>query len=446
METINQESLFTPMTATSSENAFKAAKDVLVGGVNSPVRSFNSVGGTPVFFERGSGAFLYDLDEKPYLDYVLSWGALILGHAPKCVTAALHETLVKGTSFGAPTVLETKLANLVTECVPFLEKVRMVNSGTEAVMSLIRLARGYTKRSKIIKFRGCYHGHGDSFLVEAGSGVLTLGIAASPGVTAGAAKDTLIAEFNDISSVKEHFTRHPGEIAAVLLEPVTGNMGVVLPETQFLTALRTLTEEKDALLIFDEVMTGFRVGLGGVSMRLGVTPDLLALGKIIGGGLPAALYGGRAEIMDHVAPLGPVYQAGTLSGNPLAMASGLATLTELRTHEQNHYGILEKHGHRLETGLNAIATELKVPMVVTRMGSMMTVFFTTLSKMRNFNDVTSLDANRYGQFFHAMLKQGIYLPPSPYEAWFLSIAHKDADISKTLTCAQRALSEIISRS
>ncbi len=428
--------------SSANADAFRTAQTVLVGGVNSPVRSFKSVGGDPLFISRGNGQFLYNLEGRPYLDYVLSWGAMLLGHAHPRVQAALQAAVPLGTSFGAPTLAETELAKRVCACVPGLEKVRMVNSGTEAVMSLVRLARGVTGRTKIIKFKGCYHGHSDHFLVAAGSGALTLGQPSSPGVTAATVRDTLLCEFNDLQSLRAQLDAHRDDVAAILLEPVPGNMGVVLPQPGFLQAVRDLATAAGALLIFDEVMTGFRVGLGGVTERLGVRADLLALGKVLGGGLPAALYGGSAKLMDNVAPVGPIYQAGTLSGNPLAMASGLATLNELSEQAAVIYPQLEKHTDVLATGLRAAAARAGVAVVVTQLGAMLSVFFTAHQAVHSFADVMTTAVAQYKLFFHAMLAEQIFLPPSPYEAWFLSTAHTDADIARTLTAAELAFNTI----
>lgn len=412
-----------------SEELFKRAQEVIPGGVNSPVRAFRAVGGKPLFIERGHGSRIWDADGKEYIDYVCSWGPLIFGHRPPEVIQALKEVLEIGTSFGAPTEREVEMAELITTLVPSVEKVRLVSSGTEATLSAIRLARGFTGRERIIKFDGCYHGHGDSLLVKAGSGVATLGLPDSPGVPASLAGLTTVLPFNDTNALKAEFDRRGNEIACVIVEPVAGNMGCVAPRAGYLEALRDLTKRSGAVLIFDEVMTGFRVAMGGAQRRYGVQPDLTTMGKIIGGGLPVGAYGGRAEIMNRVAPAGPVYQAGTLSGNPLAVSAGLATLKRLQ--KEDPYEKLESLGARLEEGLSAAGR-------VNRVGSMFTVFFTN-REVTDFESAKTSDTQRFNRFFHAMLDQGIYLPPSQFEAAFISAAHTEADIDRTIDAAGKAL-------
>ncbi len=428
------------MSRPGSDRLFDAARTVIPGGVNSPVRAFGSVGGTPVFFKRALGARLWDADGGEYLDYVGSWGPMILGHNHPDVRGALEVALGAGTSFGAPTAGEVELARLVTEMVPSVELVRLVNSGTEATMSALRLARAATGRDGVVKFRGGYHGHADSFLVEAGSGAATLGVPSSPGVTAGAAKDTLVAEFNDLDSVRALLEGNPGDVAAIFVEPVAGNMGCVPPEPGFLEGLRRLCDEHGALLVFDEVMTGFRVAPGGAQERYGVRPDLTTLGKVIGGGLPVGAFGGREELMRRVAPDGPVYQAGTLSGNPLAVAAGLATLTRLREHPEV-YEELERLGARLESGILAVLEEGGYPLSWNRAGAMATLFFTP-ERVTGWAASSQQDRDRFAAYFHGMLDRGIYLPPSPFEALFLSAAHTDEDIDRTVEAADAVLAEV----
>ncbi len=424
---------------TESSSLFERGRRVIPGGVNSPVRAFGAVGGTPVFFERAEGAILIDADGNRYIDYVGSWGPFILGHGHPAVIEALHRQADLATSFGAPSRLEVELAELLTGLIPGLDMVRLVSSGTEATMSAVRLARGYTGRDKIIKFEGCYHGHGDSFLIRAGSGMLTHGAPSSPGVTAGTAADTLIAGFNDIESVRDLFDANTGEIAAVIIEPIGGNMGVVPATREFLGGLRDLCTANGTVLIFDEVMTGFRVALGGATSLYNVRPDMYTFGKIIGGGLPVGAYGGRREIMEVVSPLGPVYQAGTLSGNPLAVAAGLATLAALQ--EENPYPELEKRGERLESELTALAAARAIPVTVNRVGSMITLFFTE-GPVQTFAQAVASDTTLFGRFFHAMLNRGIYLPPSQFEAWFLSAAHGDAEYERTIEAADDVFAEL----
>ncbi len=428
------------MAATKSRRYFAEAIKVIPGGVNSPVRACKSVGADPIFFERGQGPFLYDVDGRRYIDYVASWGPLILGHAHPEVVAAVKAAAEGGTSFGAPTWAEVELARLICECVPSIEKVRLVNSGTEATMSAIRLARGYTGRKKIVKFDGCYHGHADSFLVKAGSGVATLGIPGSPGVPEEIVANTISLPYNDLEAVKDCFAKMGPEIAAVIVEPIAGNMGVVPPEPGFLEGLREITRDHGALLIFDEVITGFRVGLSGAQGLYGVEPDLTCLGKIIGGGLPVGAYGGRAEIMDHIAPEGPVYQAGTLSGNPLAVAAGLTTLRILT--RPGTYERLEELSARFFEGLSEAARAAGLKVTGNRVGSMMTLFFRE-GKVANFADAAASDTERYGAFWRAMVKRGVYLAPSQFEAAFVSLAHTEEEIERTIEAAREAFKEIV---
>jgi glutamate-1-semialdehyde 2,1-aminomutase len=400
--------------------------------VNSPVRAFRAVGGKPLFIERGQGSHIWDVDGKEYIDYVGSWGPLIFGHRPPEVLEALRQVLDIGTSFGAPTAREVELAELICEIVPSVEKVRLVSSGTEATMAAIRVARGHTGRERIIKFEGCYHGHGDSLLVKAGSGVATLGLPDSPGVPAGLAELTTVLPFNDRDALKDEFSRRGKEIACVIVEPVVGNMGTVAPEPGYLELMREVTQASGTVLIFDEVMTGFRLALGGAQEKYGVRPDMTTMGKVIGGGLPVGAYGGRAEIMNKVAPAGPIYQAGTLSGNPLAVSAGLATLRRLR--KENAYQRLEELGARLEKGVRGIGA----PIQFNRVGSMFTLFFTD-TPVRDFTSAKTCDTARFNRFFHSMLEQGIYLPPSQFEAAFISAAHSDGDIDRTVIAVKNAL-------
>jgi glutamate-1-semialdehyde 2,1-aminomutase len=422
--------------AARSSALFRRAQEVMPGGVSSPVRAFRAVGGEPFFVASGAGARLLDVDGNEYLDYVLSWGPLILGHAHPAVVAAIADAAARGTSYGAPTAAEVELAELVRELVPSMQSVRFVSSGTEATMSAVRLARGYTGRDCILKFDGCYHGHGDSFLVKAGSGVATLGLPNSPGVPAELSRLTLTAPFNDLESVEAVFRAHPGRIAAVILEPVVGNAGFIPPDDGFLPALRRITEDDGALLVFDEVMTGFRVARGGAQERFGVRPDLTTLGKVLGGGLPVGAYGGRAEVMAQVAPVGPVYQAGTLSGNPLAMAAGLAQLTILR--DADPYAELERKTARLVEGLLANAAELGVPACGGSLGSMWGMFFAA-GPVRSFAAAKRSDVALFNRFFHALLERGVFLAPSQFEAGFTSTAHTDADVEDTIGRGREAL-------
>jgi glutamate-1-semialdehyde 2,1-aminomutase len=420
-----------------SKKLFDRAQRTIPGGVNSPVRAFGSVGGDPLFIVRSEGSRITDADGNVYLDFVGSWGPMILGHNQEGIRRAVYEALKLGTSFGAPTTGEIELAELVVELVPSVEVVRLVNSGTEATMSAVRLARAATGRPKIIKFRGGYHGHADAFLVEAGSGAATLGVPSSPGVTPGAAQDTLVADYNDLNSVQAHFTGAPGEVACIIVEPVSGNMGCVPPAEGFLEGLRSLCDEFGALLIFDEVMTGFRVALGGAQERFGVMPDLTTLGKVIGGGLPVGAYGGREDLMRQVAPDGPVYQAGTLSGNPVAMAAGLATLQQID--QPGFYEALSERTQQLVEGLAAAANEAGIPLATEHAGGMFGFIFTDGGPVRRFSQVASADIERFKKPFHGMLSEGVYLAPSAYEAGFVSAAHGDTEIDKTLDAAAKVL-------
>ena len=428
-----------PLAFDRSRDHFARAQKSIPGGVNSPARAFGGVGGTPVVMDRAQGAYLYDIDGNRFIDYIGSWGPHILGHRHPNVMAAIHAALEKGTSFGAPCELETELAELVIEAVPSIELVRMVNSGTEATMSAIRVARGFTGRSAIIKFTGCYHGHVDSLLVKAGSGALTLGTPSSPGIPTGCTADTLCLEYNDCQQLEDLFSQRGGEIACVILEPVVGNMGVVIPTPEFLQTLRSLCDRHGTVLIFDEVMTGFRLAYGGAQERFGIRPDMTTLGKIIGGGLPVGAYGGRADIMRVVSPLGPVYQAGTLSGNPVAMASGLATLRTLK--ETNPYSQLEEFTRRLTTGLSERATKAGLPHTIPQIGSMFTLFFNP-EVVTNYTVAVKSDTKRFARYFHAMLGEGVYLPCSQYEANFASAALTEADLRTTLSAAETAFDAI----
>lgn len=422
-----------------SQQEFERAQKVIPGGVNSPARAFGGVGGTPVFIERGEKQFLYDLDGNQYLDFIGSWGPHILGHGHPAIVEAISKALPLGTSFGAPTIRESELAELIVDAVPSIEKVRMVNSGTEATMSAIRLARGFTGRDVIVKFAGCYHGHVDSLLVQAGSGALTLGSPSSPGVPEGCTRDTRILEYNDVQGVESLFAAEGDSIACIILEPVVGNMGVVVPTPEFLQALLAQCTKHGSLLIFDEVMTGFRVAYGGAQELFGVTPDMTTLGKIVGGGLPVGAYGGRADIMNSISPVGPVYQAGTLSGNPLATASGIATLKTLK--ELNPYPELESKTAQLVAGLDEIATEIGIPHSVAQVGSMFTFFFNP-EPVTSYEISAKNNTESFSRYFHGMLDRGIYLPCSQFEANFVSAMHRPEDIQTTLSAAREVLTEL----
>lgn len=429
------------MNIKKSEQLFEQAKKFIPGGVNSPVRAFKSVGGSPVFMAKGNGSKMYDVDGNEYIDYIGSWGPHLFGHNPSFIIDALKSAIDNGTSFGAPTEIEVKTAQLITELVPSVEMVRMVNSGTEATMSAIRAARGYTGKEKIIKFEGCYHGHGDFFLIKAGSGALTFGVPTSPGVTKGNAADTLVADFNNIESVKKIIVQNKNEIAAVIIEPVVGNMGTVIPQNNFLQELRNVCSEEKIVLIFDEVMTGFRLSKGGAQELFGVKPDLSTFGKIIGGGLPVGAYGGKKEIMEMVSPSGPVYQAGTLSGNPLAMNAGFAALTHIKNHP-GVYQTLEEKSAYIENGFKDGIKSLKKNSQLNRAGSMMTLFFTE-EPVTDFNSAVKSDIKLYGKYFHEMLNRGIYFPPAQFEALFVSSAHTKEDLDKTISANYEALKAIL---
>jgi len=429
------------MNFDKSISEFSKAKEIIAGGVNSPVRAFKSVKRNPIFIKSGKGAYITDEDDNQYIDFVGSWGPLILGHAPDAVIEAIKKAADNGTSYGAPTVAETRMAEQIIKMVPSVDMVRMVNSGTEATMSALRLARGYTGREKIIKFEGCYHGHADSFLIKAGSGAITLGLPDSPGVTSGTAKDTLIAGYNDLASVEKLFAEHQNQIAAVIVEPVAGNMGVVLPKPGFLQDLRDLTKKHGALLIFDEVITGFRLAKGGAQEYYGIMPDLTTLGKIIGGGLPVGAYGGRKEIMEKLAPAGPVYQAGTLAGNPLAMAAGLAML-KILDETPYFYEELERKAAFLEKGIKENLKTTGINAVINRAGSLMTLFFTDLKEINSYEDAMKSNAARYAEYFGLSLENGIYLAPSQYEAAFVSAAHTDEILKTVLSKNLEALKQL----
>ena len=427
------------MSRSKSENLFKEARNLIPGGVNSPVRACGSVGGQPIFIEKGNLSKIYDVDGNKYIDYVLSWGPLILGHRPACVIDALKKVLEIGTSFGAPTEFETKLARLVIDMVPSVEMIRMVNSGTEATMSAIRLARGYTGRDMIIKFDGCYHGHADTLLVAAGSGVATLGIPGSPGVPESVISNTISLKFNDIEGFVKFMEEKGDRVAGVIVEPVAGNMGMVLPADGFLEILREYTSKFEAVLIFDEVMTGFRVAKDSAQGLFGITPDLSCFGKVIGGGLPVGAYGGKKEIMDKIAPVGTVYQAGTLSGNPLAMAAGIATLTELQ--KNGVYEALDSKTDKLMKGLQSAADDAAIPFKTGHVGSMAGFFFTSVD-VNDFDDAKKCDLDRFAKFYRIMLDKGVYLAPSQFEACFVSLAHSDEDIDETIAAARLAMAAL----
>ncbi|KEO74862.1 glutamate-1-semialdehyde 2,1-aminomutase [Anditalea andensis] len=428
------------MHINKSKDLFAKAQHFIPGGVNSPVRAFRAVGGEPIFIKKADGAFIYDEDDNAYIELINSWGPMILGHNHPLIREAVIKAMEHGTSFGAPTSREVEIAELITHMVPSIEKVRMVNSGTEATMSAIRLARGYTGRDKFIKFEGHYHGHGDSFLIAAGSGVATMGYPDSPGVTKGTAKDTLLAPHNNIEAVKELVENNKGEIAAIILEPVAGNMGCVLPREGFLKALRELCDQEGIVLIFDEVMSGFRLAKGGAQEHFGVTPDLTTLGKIIGGGMPVGAYGGKKEIMDFVSPAGPVYQAGTLSGNPIAMAAGLAMLTHLNE-TPSVYSDLNRIGNKLVGGFQQSLKKLGLNYTINHLGSMYTLFF-TYNEVYDFDSAKNSDTVLFGKYFQAMLQKGIYLAPSQYESLFLSTALSDKDIEKIIEANEASLIEV----
>jgi len=424
-----------------SQTLFQRAKKHIPGGVNSPVRAFAAVGGTPPFIQKANGCYLYDVDGNQYIDYVGSWGPMIMGHNHPQILSAMKEAASHGLSFGAPTEAEVIMAEKIVELVPSIEMVRMVNSGTEATMSAIRLARGYSGRDKFIKFEGCYHGHADTLLVKAGSGALTFGEPTSPGVPADFAKDTLVATYNDLESVEKLFANNPEQIAAIIVEPVAGNMNCILPDEGFLEGLRKICDQQGALLIFDEVMTGFRVALGGAQAHFNIRPDLTTLGKIIGGGMPVGAFGGRKDIMQHLAPEGPVYQAGTLSGNPVAMAAGLAALDIIS--KPGFYDDLTAKAKKLTQGLANAAKTNGVDFSFNQVGGMFGMFFTSKDKVTGFEDVQNCDVDRFNQFFHGMLSAGVYLAPSSFEAGFISTAHSDADIEKTVAIAHDLFSQMV---
>jgi len=424
-----------------SSALFNEAKNYIPGGVNSPVRAFKGVGGEPIYFERGEGAYLYDVDGNKYIDYVGSWGPMILGHSNPSIVDAVRAQLDKGLGFGAPTEIETSLAKKICQLMPSIELVRMVSSGTEATMSAIRLARGYTKRDKIVKFEGCYHGHSDSLLVKAGSGALTLGVPTSPGVPNDLAKHTLTLEYNNLDSVKALFSEMGEKIGCIIVEPVAGNMNCVPPTEGFLQGLRKICDEYGSVLIFDEVMTGFRVALGGAQVYYGVKPDLTTLGKVIGGGLPVAAFGGRREIMEEIAPLGPVYQAGTLSGNPLSMASGLAMLSVLEA-DDSFYQNLSESTEYLVNGIVAAANRNNVPLTSNNVGGMFGLFFSSEEKVTNFSQASNCDLESFKKFYKSMIRQGVYFAPSAYEAGFISAAHSKEELDRTIDAASVAFSKL----
>jgi len=428
---------------TRSRNLFERAQQLIPGGVNSPVRAFKAVGGQPLFIQEARGAYMTDVDGNRYVDLINSWGPMILGHAHPTIEESVASALKGSVSFGAPTEAEVKMAALICLMVPSIEKVRMVNSGTEATMSAIRLARGFTGRDKVIKFEGCYHGHGDSFLIAAGSGALTMGIPNSPGVTAGVARDTLIARYNDLASVKQLIKANPDEIAALIVEPVAGNMGCVLPQDGFLEGLKSACSSDGIVLIFDEVMTGFRLAPGGAQQIFGVTPDLTTLGKIIGGGMPVGAFGGKQKIMDFIAPAGPVYQAGTLSGNPMAMAAGLAMLSHLKNNQEQVYTALNHATTQIVSGIRSELKLFDLPYQINQIGSMMSLFFTS-QKVTDFESAASSDSKLFKNYFQNMLAHGVYLPPSQYESWFISTAVTPEVIEQILEANRMSLQKLLS--
>lgn len=425
----------------NDQQLFEQAKKFIPGGVNSPVRAFKSVGGTPIFISKASGPYIFDTEDKKYIDYVGSWGPMILGHANPAVVKAVQEAANLGLSYGAPTFLETQLAELICNMVPSVEQVRFVNSGTEATMTALRLARGFTQRDKIIKFNGCYHGHSDSLLVKAGSGVLTCGIPGSSGVPESIAAHTLVAEFNQLDQVAQLFKQYPNDIAAIIVEPIPGNMNCILPDADFLSGLKSLCAEYKSILIFDEVMTGFRVAKAGAQELYNITPDLTTFGKIIGGGLPVGALGGRYDIMQYLAPIGPVYQAGTLSGNPLAMSAGLAQLKQIDENPE-FFSILKQKTERLMEGILKTARKNNIPLLTQYTCGMFGLFFTEQKSVRHYPDVTKCDVARFNQFFHAMLDKGVYLAPSAFEAGFMSMAHTDETIDETISITDRVFSSM----
>jgi glutamate-1-semialdehyde 2,1-aminomutase len=429
------------MNISKSQQLFSRAQESIPGGVNSPVRAFKSVGGTPIFLQRAKGAYLYDVDGNQYIDYINSWGPMILGHAYEPVVKAIQEKALESTSFGAPTELEIEMAELIKSMVPNVDLVRMVSSGTEACMSAIRLARGYTGKNKIIKFEGCYHGHADSFLVKAGSGVATFNIQTVPGVTAGVSEDTLVAPYNDLNAVQKLVDENKAEIAAIIIEPVAGNMGCILPQPGFLEGLRKLCTDENIIFIFDEVMTGFRLALGGAQERLKIDADLVTYGKVIGAGMPVGAFGGKLEIMKHIAPLGNVYQAGTLSGNPLAMIAGYTLLKHLKQNP-SIYQQLEEKGNYLHQGLQKVLQETNTPFVINHLGSMISIHFSD-HPVVDFPSAASANNTLFNKFFHAMLDRGIYLPPSAFETWFLSNALTKEDLDRTIQATKESLADIL---